>query len=1149
MKNCINESSRLYTILSTPRDSVKPDGTKYDFIPLGFTKDEIYDVWIKMSSKEFSQWYGKGKVDSFGQPELEKGLYIINDKGEKINIIDLKNSKDWTELEHIFKNQGDLDKLGKTLEVLNIGLIKRLSKFKPSLKYVTGKSKEQTEQKLKELSELIQELEKVENIETGIGLVKYTEYVLKVFGTLKAGMLNFDSKDVSKMTEQELKESDDKYIAWLLQSNAFLKGFEAIDRLDNFHNLAPGINEALDTLKKLQADIKVQEGEIENRIKKEIVKHLEGLTDDPEITAGIVDFLASTKDANFFQRNLRAFGDSHNPIFQSMDRLYKRTLDKAHDEVKEKTRKWKKILEKYNLSSEKDFEKFIDKERGKFIEAIRKDDYYEQYHAIQRKIAYLQQTGLAYEVTSDSEGNEIKTKTQALRDLEKEKKIFQNENGLLVTVLNKDGNKIKRYIPNSKYTNSRYTALSDSDKKALVEIKNFLQDLVKHTDIDYFEKGYIPAFNKNPVNHGSSVISDGAIISEEGNIIKFLNLNYITKLNQKDTPSLGTEYDENLFNEREKIIAENIKAHGESVNYNLGKSIELFLQSAITHKHKKTIENKVKLVNENLKHLKVIDTSGRGFAIKDIIASKGTKKTVLHEKDFKESDLYKQWKDWVEGIFYEEFTIDEGKLTDVANWLNNTTSFMGIGFNVLSAINNKVTGNLQLKMEAAGKQYFDAKEYANARWLYFKNITNFVSNMNKEESNTIVEGFIKEFDIYQDKSELTQSPEGFLDSVKAKLRMVRDKGYFMQQIGEHQIQNTALLAMVQSHRIIDGKIVSFFDYVNKHSLNAEVKKMMEDGSSDEDIKKYISENKLDKKKLKEEFSKHTSMLEAYELIDGFLTLKKEVKLEKEIISDFKEKVRAVNQKLHGAYNTEDAAMIQRHALGRMAMQFRKWMPNAWSRRFGDKFGKTLYNNRRNEYETGIYVSLFKFVKSPFVKSFKDFQKQEEKNALKAFKIILHSFKEMTVNAKIHWYSMSEQEKANVKKASMEFALMLAAYITALMLKGMGDDDDENIALAFALQQANRSYQELAGFSFEILAQGGSMAKSPFPIFRTMNNIYKLGKDVILYPFRDDEENTIKSGIYHGHSKVGIGFAKNFLRPVLQIGFLEEQNDRYGLKYN
>ena len=178
--------------------------------------------------------------------------------------------------------------------------------------------------------------------------------------------------------------------------------------------------------------------------------------------------------------------------------------------------------------------------------------------------------------------------------------------------------------------------------------------------------------------------------------------------------------------------------------------------------------------------------------------------------------------------------------------------------------------------------------------------------------------------------------------------MLYDMAYFMQHIGEHQIQNTVLLAMLHSHRVVKGEIMSYANYAKQFDISAAVKKMTEEGKSSEEIKLYIDNNKKDAKVLKKEFEEYGKLIDEYELKNGEAVLKEGSVITDKQLSNFKNKVIGVNQKLHGIYNKDDAAMLQRYALARLGMQFRKWIRPAWNRRFGRRFGKTDYNERLEE---------------------------------------------------------------------------------------------------------------------------------------------------------------------------------------------------------
>ena len=66
----------------------------------------------------------------------------------------------------------------------------------------------------------------------------------------------------------------------------------------------------------------------------------------------------------------------------------------------------------------------------------------------------------------------------------------------------------------------------------------------------------------------------------------------------------------------------------------------------------------------------------------------------------------------------------------------------------------------------------------------------------------------------------------------------------------------------------------------------------------------------------------------------------------------------VVQKQQGIYNKEDAATMSRRALGKMVIQFRKYMRPGWNKRFGSKFGKSFWTESRDEWDKGVMLVYF-----------------------------------------------------------------------------------------------------------------------------------------------------------------------------------------------
>lgn len=716
--------------------------------------------------------------------------------------------------------------------------------------------------------------------------------------------------------------------------------------------------------------------------------------------------------------------------------------------------------------------------------------------------------------------------------------------------------------PTDKWMNKAYQSLNDEDRAGLEEIQKRLLYLTEHTKNDIIKRGYLPAVpteNRtaweiltNKRQPKESEFTDIAI-TESDEIVKFIPLLYVKKLNQEALPVLGTgtteKENKEIEERRKKIIEENRKAHGTSIDFNLADTMKAFIKTALNHKYKSSIEIDMKIFKEQMKRQKIKVTNAKGDKIFDKIKSQIAGNRTEHEVSAVGSNAEKHFTQWLDAVFYEDFELDEGLWSSGVNKMLDFTSLTTLGLNVFSGINNKLIGNLQERIESAGGTHFGYSHYREARKEYARSLTNYVADHNTDKASNITNGFIKYFDVLISQDEMSRKPEGKLRTIAHKLRQLKSAAYFMQHLGEHQIQNTTLLAMAKSHRIVDGKIINFNEFWEGRKHKISFDKKMTEAEMNEEFKKMEINYDI-QKSLKEQFESYPKIIESFEMKDGYLTLKEGVVLEKNELFNFKQRVIGINQRLHGIYNTEDAAMFQREALGRLAMQFRKWMRPMWNRRFGRRFGKKDYNERIRDYEEGMYVSTFKFVFNPTINNWKEYKKLQEKTAAKAFKMVLDSIKDTFTHAKIRWHTLSEMEKANVKRTAWEFLFLVGVICLGFMfknIKGEGDDDD-NKGLVLALYQCDRLFGELTTFTpMGIVREGNRLFSSPAPVFSTFEDVFKLGSNLFLYPFRDEEDREFKSGIYHGEDKIEIYFNNMlpFINQIQRWDYMGEHNQRYG----
>lgn len=234
--------------------------------------------------------------------------------------------------------------------------------------------------------------------------------------------------------------------------------------------------------------------------------------------------------------------------------------------------------------------------------------------------------------------------------------------------------------------------------------------------------------------------------------------------------------------------------------------------------------------------------------------------------------------------------------------------------------------------------------------------------------------------------------------------------------------------------------------------------------------------------------------------DGKLKLKEGMELTNQDISDFRGKVRAVNQKLHGRYDTLDQAALQQYWWGYLALQFRKWMHPGFEARFRSQY----YDERLNQYVKGRYLTYVDFFK-----------------AIKELKGVV-----------LAWNSLDAHGKANMRRNIMGLFYTVGTFLLLSLFRSMADDDDEldnSKGFNFFLYQIDRFQSEMKFYNVGILT--GDLTKllrSPAAAITTLENVGRIFKDAITYDFLDEEENLVRGEDY---TKLNRDFEK--LIPILK----------------
>lgn len=163
-----------------------------------------------------------------------------------------------------------------------------------------------------------------------------------------------------------------------------------------------------------------------------------------------------------------------------------------------------------------------------------------------------------------------------------------------------------------------------------------------------------------------------------------------------------------------------------------------------------------------------------------------------------------------------------------------------------------------------------------------------------------------------------------------------------------------------------------------------------------------------------------------------LTLKQGVtllngeQLTPEYIDKIKKKLRYVNQSTHGAMNDEDKGLIHQYLWGRMAMNFRQWMVEHYSRRYRGRY----HNDALDEDREGYWYSMWKIFKS------KDLDEAQgiKENTVLFFKDLFT----FVFRASTQWRNLDDMQRYNVRRALSEISTLIALSGLSFVL---GEPDD------------------------------------------------------------------------------------------------------------
>lgn len=481
----------------------------------------------------------------------------------------------------------------------------------------------------------------------------------------------------------------------------------------------------------------------------------------------------------------------------------------------------------------------------------------------------------------------------------------------------------------------------------------------------------------------------------------------------------------------------------------------------------------LELGRDLLRERQVIQTQG-GKPLVEKFKTVGRKVESKLTKEGEATRFVQRLNDFFEMQVYGRYMADEGTFGKtnidkgkVANFVNRVTSMNNLALNVLSGISNIATGKVMMRIESFAGEFFNEKNTITADRIYGQSLPAYLAEIGNRVKTSKLALWDELFNVMQEYEQDVR--EVNFDRKTWFSRMFGTSTlFFMNNAGEHWMQNRTSLALADAYKMKapNGKIVSLWDAMEVVPIDKNNKKL----------------------------GAKLQLKQGYKKADGS-------DFTQDDIIKFSRRSAAINQRMHGIYNKADRSAVQRLAIGRMGMMFRKWIKPSLNRRFKS----ASYNYDLDAWTEGYYRTSGRFLLQ-----------------------LARDLRETQFNIATRWNELTSTEKANIKRALTETGHFLAVMAIIGLIE-WSDDKDRPWLVRMTEYQMRRLYTELGAMipGKSMISEGLKIIKSPAAGVNTIENILDLTK--LLNPWNYTDE--IQSGRYEGHSTAYKSF---FESPVIPM---------------
>lgn len=742
-----------------------------------------------------------------------------------------------------------------------------------------------------------------------------------------------------------------------------------------------------------------------------------------------------------------------------------------------------------------------------------------------------------------------------------------------------------------RYTNDKYYAMNNYQQQLYSSVTNLLDDLVKDKrSRAYINKGYLPnqAIEKEDKgfkdywqdfkrSHGWYDAPNKSDI--ELNLYKrFSNAPMLHSLSQVKLLPIRDKQEgetkEDYIKYVEETLAANRELHRQRMeetkernNPNVLERLNSFIDQMYLFNSRNDASRLAKITINQLRNMDFIKRAPNNEVSSNRLLSRITGKEELRTFKNENANITKHFESQVRKLIFNEFELDEGTRSKVSRVLRNMVSSKFMMLNLTGGIANVLYGKTQIQMEMAAGQYFKYSDFRKAENEYALSIGSYFADAYSETTKSETNAIIRLFNILE--SDMATETYGKGSNPLGKLE---DLLFIQQSAGEHYMQNTTLLAMLNSHRVSvdeNGKaavisyetftqnlrenslikvlnevnpdlVNTYNEYRNKIKESFAVKEQFNRFKQDmitnflrtqskEVRDKFVAQYKEDSKEQRSKFDELPTFRSQLKLSNGVAVLKEDSPLSNADIADFRNKVLTVNHHIHGIYDKIGANTLQQSWWGALLMQFHKHLVPGFQKRFGYRLGHFdgVYNETRETINKGSYVSLAEFITFP-VRKYYELNNSNELEAVRTLQGLAKGYVDFFGNFVTYYNILPEYDKANLRRCLGEWIAITKAVALFVVGKLMLDDDDESTQIAdYVLYSADRLMSETIQYNpWGMMNEGQKLYSQPVAAFSIANDNLKLLGACCSYIFTGDADDLLyQSGTYSGENKLKVNLLK------------------------